>query len=251
MDRKPLIAGNWKMHTDVQEAQQLAAAVVGAAAKVPGRDVMIAPPYTALAAVESVISATGVMLGAQNVHWEEKGAFTGEISGTMLKDVGCVMAIVGHSERRHVFGESDSMINKRVKGALQSGLIPVFCIGETLEQREAGHTMQVLENQVRAGLDSVALTGGDQLVVAYEPVWAIGTGKTATESQAQEAHSFIRELLADLYEKNIAGQIRILYGGSVKPDNIDILMQQNDIDGALVGGAALKAESFERIICFQ
>jgi len=249
--RKPLIAGNWKMHTGVQEAQLLAAAVAQTAAKVPDRDVMIAPPYTALAAVESVISTTGVLLGAQNVHWEVQGAFTGEISGTMLKDVGCVMAIVGHSERRHVFGESDRMINKRITGALQSGLVPVFCIGETLEQREAGHTMKVLEDQVRAGLDNVALTDGGQLVVAYEPVWAIGTGKTATEAQAQEAHSFIRDLLADLYEKNIAAQMRILYGGSVKPDNIDILMQQHDIDGALVGGAALKAESFERIICFQ
>jgi len=249
--RRPLIAGNWKMHTNIEEARQLATAVAQAAAKVPDRDVMIAPPYTALTAVESVIAATGVLLGAQNVHWEEKGAFTGEISGTMLRDVGCGMAIVGHSERRHVFGESDQMINRRVKGALQSGLIPVYCIGETLEQREAGQTMKVLENQVRAGLDSVALTDGGQLVVAYEPVWAIGTGKTATEAQAQEAHSFIRGLLADLYEKNIAAQIRILYGGSVKPDNIDILMQQNDIDGVLVGGAALKMESFERIICFQ
>jgi len=249
--RRPLIAGNWKMHTNIEEARQLATAVAQAAAKVPDRDVMIAPPYTALTAVESVIAATGVLLGAQNVHWEEKGAFTGEISGTMLRDVGCGMAIVGHSERRHVFGESDQMINRRVKGALQSGLIPVFCIGETLEQREAGQTMKVLENQVRAGLDSVALTDSGQLVVAYEPVWAIGTGKTATETQVQEAHSFIRGLLADLYEKNIAAQMRILYGGSVKPDNIDILMQQNDIDGVLVGGAALKMESFERIICFQ
>ena len=251
MDRKPLIAGNWKMHANIEEARQLAAAVVQAAARVHDREVMIAPPYTALAAVESVIAGTGVLLGAQNVHWEGKGAFTGEISGTMLRDVGCGMAIVGHSERRHVFGESGRMINRRVKGALQSGLIPVFCIGETLEQREAGQTMQVLESQVHAGLESVALTDGGQLVVAYEPVWAIGTGKTATEAQAQEAHSFIRGLLADLYEKNIAAQMRILYGGSVKPDNIDILMQQNDIDGVLVGGAALNAESFERIICFQ
>ena len=239
------------MHTIVQEAQQLAAVIVQAAAKVSGRDVMIAPPYTALAAVESIISDTGVMLGAQNVHWEEKGAFTGEISAAMLKDVGCDMAIVGHSERRHVFGETDRMINRRITGALQFGLIPVFCIGETLEQRDAGLTMTVLEEQVRAGLDNIELQDGSKLVVAYEPVWAIGTGKTATEAQAQEAHSFIRDLLADIYEKNIAGQIRILYGGSVKPENIDILMQQDDIDGALVGGAALKAESFERIICFQ
>jgi len=249
--RRPLIAGNWKMHTTAQEARQLASAVVQASVKVSDRDVMIAPPYTALAVAGSVISDTDVMLGAQNVHWEEKGAFTGEISAAMLKEVGCVMAIVGHSERRHVFGETDLMINRRVTGALRSRLIPVLCIGETLEQREAGQTLQVLEDQIRQGLAGVEVTDGGNLVIAYEPVWAIGTGKTATEVQAQEAHSFIRNLLADIYEKNIAAGVRILYGGSVKPDNIDILMQQDDIDGALVGGAALKAESFERIICFQ
>ena len=249
--RRPLIAGNWKMYTTVQEARELASAVVQAAADASDRDVMIAPPYTALAAVAGVLAGTGVLLGAQNVHWEEKGAFTGEISAGMLKDAGCVMAIVGHSERRHVFGETDFMINRRTTGAMRSGLIPVFCIGETLEQREAGRTMKVLEDQVRAGLAGVEAADGSRLVVAYEPVWAIGTGKTATEGQAQEVHSFIRGLLADIYEKNIAATIRILYGGSVKPENIDILMQQDDIDGALVGGAALNAESFERIICFQ
>jgi triosephosphate isomerase (TIM) len=251
MNRRPLIAGNWKMHTLTQGAQDLAATVAKVAAKASDRDVMIAPPYTALAAVKKTIAGSAVILGAQNVHWEEQGAFTGEISAPMLKDLGCAMAIVGHSERRHVFGETDRMINKRISGALQFGLIPVFCIGETLEQREANQTMTVLADQIRGGLDSIALTGGEKIIVAYEPVWAIGTGKTATEVQAQEAHHFIRELLAGIYEKNIAAQIRILYGGSVKPDNIDILMQQEDIDGALVGGAALKAESFERIICFQ
>jgi triosephosphate isomerase len=192
-----------------------------------------------------------VLLGAQNVHWQEEGAFTGEISAAMLKDVGCVMAIVGHSERRQVFGETDVMINRRLSGALQSGLVPVFCIGETLEEREAGRAFSVLEAQLRAGLAGLEVIDSGEIVVAYEPVWAIGTGKTATEGQAQEAHNFIRKLLADIYEKNIAAQIRILYGGSVKPENIDILMQQDDIDGALVGGAALNAESFERIICFQ
>ncbi|MFC1826692.1 triose-phosphate isomerase, partial [Thermodesulfobacteriota bacterium] len=156
-----------------------------------------------------------------------------------------------HSERRHVFSETDYMINRRIMGALQFGLIPVFCIGETLKQREAAQTMKVLEDQVRAGLAGIELLEGTRIVVAYEPVWAIGTGKTATETQAQEVHSFIRTLLAEIYDKKIAGQIRILYGGSVKPENIDILMQQDDIDGALVGGAALKAEMFERIICFQ
>ena len=251
MDRRPLLAGNWKMHTTAQEAQELAFAVVQAAKKVSGRDVMIAPPYTALAAVSTMLSGTGVILGAQNVHWEEQGAFTGEISASMLKDLGCSMAIVGHSERRHVFGETDFMINRRMGGALQLGLIPVFCIGETLKQREAGNTLKVLEGQVRAGLAGIELTDGDKIVLAYEPVWAIGTGKTATESQAQEVHAFIRSLIADIYEKNIAAQIRILYGGSVKPENIDIIMQQDDIDGVLVGGAALEPEMFERIICFQ
>ena len=251
MDRRPLIAGNWKMHTTAREAKQLAASVVKAANSVSDRDVMIAPPFTALTAVSSILAGTGVILGAQNVHWEEQGAFTGEISPPMLKELGCGMAIIGHSERRHVFGETDSMINKRIKGAMQFGLIPVFCIGETLEQREAGQTLKVLGEQVQAGLAAVDVTDGSRIVVAYEPVWAIGTGKTASESQAQEAHSFIRNLLENIYEKNIAAQIRILYGGSVKPENVDILMQQDDIDGALVGGAALKAEMFERIICFQ
>jgi triosephosphate isomerase len=239
------------MHTTAQEGQQLAAAVVQAAAKVADRDVMIAPPYTALAAVSKILSGSGVILGAQNVHWEAQGAFTGEISGTMLKDVGCKMAIIGHSERRQVFGETDIMVNRRIGGALQSGLVPVFCIGETLEQREADQALQVLESQIRAGLAGVKLTDGTQLVVAYEPVWAIGTGKTATEMQAQEVHVFIRDLLRDIFEKNIAADMRILYGGSVKPENIDVLMHQDDIDGALVGGAALNAKSFERIICFQ
>ena len=251
MDRRPLIAGNWKMHTTAHEAQDLASAVVLAANKVTGRDVMIAPPYTALTAVSTILSGTDVTLGAQNVHWEEQGAFTGEISAPMLKDLGCSMAIVGHSERRHVFGETDIMINKRIIGAMQFNLIPVFCIGESLEQRESGSTLKVIEDQVRAGLADIEVSGGTRIVVAYEPVWAIGTGKTATEAQAQEVHCFIRTLLADIYEKNIAAQIRILYGGSVKPENVDILMQQDDIDGALVGGAALKAEMFERIICFQ
>jgi len=251
MSRRPLIAGNWKMHTTAQEAQQLAAAVVQAAAKAADRDVMIAPPFTALAAVSKTLSGSGVILGAQNVHWETQGAFTGEISGAMLQDLGCKMAIIGHSERRQVFGETDAMINSRIGGALQSGLVPVFCIGETLEQRDADQTLQVLENQVRAGLAGVELTDGAGLVVAYEPVWAIGTGKTATEMQAQEVHGFIRGLLGDIFEKNIAADMRILYGGSVKPENIDILMRQEDIDGALVGGAALNAKSFERIICFQ
>ena len=251
MDRRPLIAGNWKMYTTVAEAKELAAAVVAAASDLSDRDVMVAPPYTALSAVAAVVSGSSVLLAAQNVHWEEKGAYTAEISPIMLKDIGASMAIVGHSERRHIFLESDELINKRVLGAMQHGILPVFCIGETLDQREAEQTFAVLKNQLRAGLAGATVTDPQSIVIAYEPVWAIGTGKTATEQQAQDVHVFVRDTLAGLFDKNIAAQIRILYGGSVKPDNIDILMHQADIDGVLVGGAALKAESFTRIIQFQ
>ncbi len=250
MKRRPLIAGNWKMHLTIAEAKSLAADIV--AGGIPAdRDVMLAPPFTALAAVGETLKKTAVQLGAQNNCWEEKGAFTGEISPVMLKDAGCAMAIAGHSERRQIFGETDALINKRVGGALKYGLASILCIGETLEQREAGETFDVLEKQTRHGLEGIGDFAPDSLIVAYEPVWAIGTGKTASESQAQEVHLFVRKLLAEIYEKNIACQIRILYGGSVKPDNVDILMAQEDVDGALVGGAALKAESFIRIINFN
>ncbi len=251
MIRRPLIAGNWKMHTTIAEARQLAGAVVAAAGDMNDRDVMVAPPATALAAVADVVAGSNVLLAAQNVHWQEQGAYTGEISPAMLKDIGAGMAIIGHSERRQIFKESDAMINQRVLGALEHGITPVFCIGETLAEREAEQTLTVLEQQLRAGLAGVSLDDPMQLVIAYEPVWAIGTGKTATEAQAQEVHAFLRSTVGDLFEKNIAPGIRILHGGSVKPDNIDILMQQADIDGVLVGGAALQAESFARIIKFQ
>ncbi|MBU0676353.1 MAG: triose-phosphate isomerase [Proteobacteria bacterium] len=250
-ERKVLIAGNWKMHTTLAEARELAGAVVRSSTNLVGREVMIAPPFTALSAVAEVLGDSRVLLAAQNVCWAEKGAFTGEISPLMLKDLGCGMAIIGHSERRHVFGEDDALLNKRVLGAMEQNLSPVFCIGETLGQREGGQTMSVLEGQVRNGLAGVVVTDPGALVIAYEPVWAIGTGKTASVEQAQEAHAFVRTVLADLFEKNIATQIRILYGGSVNPDNVDVLMGQEDIDGALVGGAALKAESFDRIIHYR
>jgi triosephosphate isomerase len=248
--RRPLIAGNWKMHLTIPAARALAAAVGKAAAGVTDRDVLIAPPFTALAAVREA-AGSGVLLAGQNVCWEEQGAFTGEIAPTMLKELGCAMAIVGHSERRQLFGETNGLINQRVAGALKFGLIPILCIGETLREREAGTTFTVLEAQLKEGLAGVTLASADQLVVAYEPVWAIGTGKTATAAQAQEVHAFVRQTLGSLFEKNIAGQMRILYGGSVNPANVDELMRQADVDGALVGGAALKAESFERIIHFQ
>ncbi len=247
--RTPLIAGNWKMHTTRPEAQTLAQAVAEGCQGITDREVMVAPPFTALATVAAAIAGSPVALGAQNVGWEAKGAFTGEIAPPMLVEMGCRYAIVGHSERRHIFGESDEMINRRLAGALAHGLIPVLCVGETIEEREANQTLAVLERQVRAGLANTA--AGDTVVIAYEPVWAIGTGKTASTNQAQEAHAFIRGLLADIHGREFADRTRILYGGSVKPTNIDELMAQADIDGALVGGAALDAESFLRIIRFQ
>ncbi len=251
--RKPLIAGNWKMHLDLSGAAALAREVAKAADGLTDREVMIAPPFTALAAVREAVGDR-VILAGQNVAWEEKGAFTGEISPPMLRDVGCRMALIGHSERRQIFGEDDRMINKRLTGAIRFGLTPVLCIGETLAEREANQTFTVLEKQLRAGLAGITLNdpaAPPTLVVAYEPVWAIGTGKTATTAQAQEAHAFIRGVLAELSEKNIAAQIRILYGGSVNAANVDELMAQADVDGALVGGAALTAASFERIIRFR
>ncbi|MFA6465926.1 MAG: triose-phosphate isomerase, partial [Desulfurivibrionaceae bacterium] len=210
-----------------------------------------APPFTALAAVAEVVRGSQVRLASQNVCWEEQGAFTGEIAPSMLRELGCTMAIIGHSERRQIFGETDALINQRVAGAMRFGLTPVLCFGETLAEREAGQAMVVLERQVRAGLSGIAVTEPASMVLAYEPVWAIGTGKTASEEQAQEAHEFVRNLLLTMYEKSIARQMRILYGGSVNSGNVDALLRQPDIDGALVGGAALKADSFERIIHFR
>jgi triosephosphate isomerase len=251
MTRTPLIAGNWKMHTTTAEAEQLALAVVRSAADALDRQVMIAPPFTALASVADILHDSEVILASQNICWAEKGAFTGEISPPMLKELGGQMAIIGHSERRHVFGESDELINQRLTGALEQGIIPILCIGEKLEERESGQTTKILEAQVRKGLAGILINDSAGIVIAYEPVWAIGTGKTASVDQVQETHAFLRELLAGMYEKDIACQIRILYGGSVNPVNVDALMAQEDVDGALVGGAALDAASFDRIINFQ
>ena len=251
MQRIPLIAGNWKMHTSLAEARNLAAAVVSVCKGLTDREVMIAPPFTALATVAEVVRGSGVRLAAQNICWEEQGAFTGEIAPGMLRELGCDMAIIGHSERRHIFGESDALVNQRMAGAMRFGITPILCFGETLAEREGGQTMAVLERQIRAGLADIAVVDPTRLVLAYEPVWAIGTGKTASEQQAQEAHEFVRNLLLAMYEKSIAQQIRILYGGSVNSGNVDTLLLQPDIDGALVGGAALKVDSFERIIHFR
>lgn len=251
MTRRALMAGNWKMHKTAAEAKLLAEQVAAFGQGVTDRDILLAPPFTALGGVAEAVKGTGIIVAGQNVCWEEQGAFTGEISPLMLKDLGASAALVGHSERRQIFRETDEMINRRLRGGLDQGLTMVLCIGETLEERESGQTMEILEKQVRSGLAEVAAAQIIRVVIAYEPVWAIGTGKTASIDQAQEAHGFIRRLVVDLYEKDIAASMRILYGGSVKPANIDELMAQPDIDGALVGGAALDAESFGRIINFS
>lgn len=251
MSRRSLLAGNWKMHTTVVDGCQLATAVAKYCKGVTDRDVLLAPPYTILSEVSHILKDSAIILSSQNICWEEKGAFTGEISPVMLKDAGGTAAIVGHSERRQIFGETDELINQRTKGALSFGLLTILCVGETLEEREGNRTFEILETQITKGLANVTVSDMENVVIAYEPVWAIGTGKTASKEQAQEAHAFIRELIVKMYEKNVAEGLRILYGGSVKPANVDELMDQPDIDGALVGGAALDSESFGRIINYE
>lgn len=250
MKRRPLLAGNWKMHRTVLEAYDLVTKIGKCSAGVEDRDVILAPPFTAMHEVVRVLKGSNVEVAAQNVCWEKEGAFTGEISPKMLTSAGVTAAIIGHSERRQIFHEDHEMVNKRLEGALKFGLMPIFCIGETLEERESDNTFKVLEEQLREGLAGISNEDMGKTVVAYEPVWAIGTGKTASKEQAQEVHAFIRKLLEEMFEISIADSVRILYGGSVKPDNVDELMAQPDIDGALVGGAALNAESFCRIINF-
>lgn len=249
--RKALIAGNWKMHNTVIEGCHLAADISQQCSDLIDRDVMVFPPATILSEVCHIVKDGPIVVGCQNVCWEDKGAFTGEISPVMVKDAGGGAALAGHSERRQIFGETDDLINKRLKGGLFFGLQMILCIGETLAEREDGRTFAILEEQLRKGLDGVSAADMAQVVIAYEPVWAIGTGKTASKEQAQEAHAFVRGILEQIFEKNIAEQTRILYGGSVKPTNVDELMAQTDIDGALVGGAALDAKSFGRIINFK
>jgi len=246
-----MLAGNWKMNCLRAEAVALAKAVAAGSADVEGRDVLIAPVFTVLAAVADVLAGSKVLLSAQTLHWEAGGAFTGEISAAMVKDAGCSHVIIGHSERRALFGASDYTVAKKAHAAVDAGLVPIVCVGESLEQREAGSTMEVIERQIRGGLCELPVEGFDSLIVAYEPVWAIGTGKTATPEQAEEVHSHIRSVLTSLTGADKASGVRILYGGSVKPGNIDELMKQPNVNGALVGGASLKAEDFLRIIHYQ
>ena len=244
-DLTPLIAGNWKMHKTLAEARELAREIVRGTAGKTRAEVVLAPPYTALAAVAAELAGSKVLLAAQDTFWEEKGAFTGAIAPGMLADVGCTYVIVGHSERRQHFGDTDEAVNRKVKAVLAAGMKPIMCVGETLAEREAGRTLAVVESQVRRGLEGFPVAERQRLVLAYEPVWAIGTGKTATPAQAQEVHLLIREQLADILG---TADIRILYGGSVTPDNAATLLAEPDLDGALVGGASLQAASFLGII---
>jgi triosephosphate isomerase len=246
--RKRIVAGNWKMNKTRAETVALIAGIKTEVANLAAVEVVVGVPFTDLDVAGQALKGSAVLLAAQNVHWADKGAFTGEISAAMLKELGVTYVIIGHSERRQYFGETDETVNKRTKAALAAGLKPIVCVGETLAEREAGQTTTVVERQVRAGL--AGLQGADwaKLVIAYEPVWAIGTGKTATTAQAQEVHAFIRQLLGTLAGAAVAATIRIQYGGSMKPDNAKDLMSQPDIDGGLIGGASLEAKSFADIV---
>jgi triosephosphate isomerase len=246
--RRPFIAANWKMHKTPSEAGEFLDAFLPEVSGVNDADIIIAPAFTALHAVSERLKGTNAALSAQDVFYEEQGAYTGEISPLMLRDIGCVYAIIGHSERRQYFGETDETVNKKMKAANAAGLKAIFCIGESLEQREAGKTNDIMEGQLKSGLRDVDI---EQVVIAYEPIWAIGTGVTATPGQAQDAHNFIRGQVSGLYGSGKDDSVRILYGGSVKPDNVDELMECPDIDGALVGGASLKPDSFGRIVKFR
>ncbi len=249
--RTPLIAGNWKMHKTGFQAVEAASQLKRLVNRARDVEVMIAPTFSALYQVAQALKGSTIALGAQNLYWEKQGAFTGEISSEMLVEAGCSHVIIGHSERRLFFGETDASINLKIRAALSASLIPVFCIGETEAQREAGETFSVLDKQVRDGLKDFVFDDLSGLVVAYEPVWAIGTGKTASKEQAQEAHQFVRSLLDTLFGKPFASAVRILYGGSVKPDNVRALMKMPDIDGALVGGASLDPETFSKLVFFN
>lgn len=249
--RRPLIAGNWKMYKTCSEAESTAGELVRRTADITDVDVMIAPPYIALSAVSKVVTNTPVCLGAQNLFFEKEGAFTGEISPPMLASVGCSHVIIGHSERRQYFGETDESVNKKIRAAVVHGLTPVFCVGETENERDAEETFSVLDKQIRKGLQGFSFKEIAELIIAYEPVWAIGTGKTATKEQAQDVHHFLRNLLTEIYGQAFADTVRILYGGSVKPGNIKELMDMPDVDGALVGGASLDAETFSAIIHYK
>lgn len=245
--RKPIIAGNWKMNKTPEEAKELVTALVPLV-KDAKCDVVICPPFVDLCAVKPIIAGTNIHLGVQNIHWAEKGAFTGEISADMLKAHGVEYAIVGHSERRQYFGETDATVNQRAKAAITAGITPIICVGESLEQRESGVTNAVVSGQTKAALDGIEAKDVETLVIAYEPIWAIGTGKTATKEDANATIAVIRGAIAEVYGKDVAEKVRIQYGGSMNPKNASELMSMPEIDGGLIGGASLKAEDFSKVV---
>ncbi|MBX3026300.1 triose-phosphate isomerase [bacterium] len=249
--RTPLLAGNWKLHCRIDEALSLIDALLPLIDTAADRDVLVAPPFTAIAAVAARLRGTRVHVAGQDLYWEDQGAYTGEVSGPMLASAGCSHVIVGHSERRQFFGDSDQWVGRKTAAALRADLTPIICVGETLAERESGTTLAVVGRQVSAAVSDLDPAALRRVVIAYEPVWAIGTGKVATPEQAQEVHRALREMLAAQGGPEIAAAVRILYGGSVKPDNIDALMAQPDLDGALVGGASLQAADFARIVRFN
>ncbi|WDN89682.1 triosephosphate isomerase (TIM) [Desulfosarcina sp. BuS5] len=248
--RRPLIAGNWKMFKTCSEAVETAKHLVTRVDDVTDVDVMIAPAFIALAQVADIVKGSKVSLGAQNLFWEKEGAFTGEISPHMIVSTGCKYVIIGHSERRQFFEETDESVNKKINAAVKNGIEPILCVGESEKERESNETFSVLDKQITKGLQGLFTDNLKHLTIAYEPVWAIGTGKTATDEQAQEVHLFLRSLIEKKLGNKFAESIKILYGGSVKPDNITSLMSMPDIDGALVGGASLDAETFSKIVHF-
>lgn len=249
--RKPIIAGNWKMNTSIDEAVKLVEDLKSEVANVTDVEVVVCPPFTHLSVIKEKVSGSNISLGAQNVSVNDNGAYTGEISIEMLKEIGCDYVVLGHSERRQYFNESDQFINSKVKKVLASGLKPIICVGEKLEEREKNITSDIITKQIKGCLEGLSESDMRKCVIAYEPVWAIGTGKTASNDQAQEVHKLIRDLLTKLFSESLSQEIRIQYGGSVKPDNVDGLMSEKDIDGALVGGAALKADSFGAIVKYK
>ncbi len=246
--RKLIIAGNWKLNKTSAEAANLATELKREVSDVMDVDVVICPVFTALSVVQDVVMESNVKLGAQNIYWEDAGAFTGEVSGPLLKDLGVEYVIIGHSERRQFFGETNATVNKRIRAALNHNLTPIVCVGELLEEREAGKAFDVIQTQCTESLAGFSSEEVQKMIIAYEPVWAIGTGKTASPEQAQEVHKFIRDQIMKLHSEDMAQTVRIQYGGSVKPENTAELMSQPDIDGALVGGASLKSEAFAAII---
>ena len=248
MARKVIIAGNWKMNKTASEAKALVEELKAKVKDISSVDIVVCPPFTSIDAAVKAAAGSNIKVGAQNLHWADNGAFTGEISASMLKEAGVEYAIIGHSERRQYFGETDATVNKRLKAALAAGLKPIVCIGELLDEREGGHTQKVLFTQLEGGLADITEEQMAGIIIAYEPVWAIGTGKTATPEMAEETHCYIRQQLGDMFDQETAGKVRIQYGGSMKADNAASLVAQKNIDGGLIGGASLKADSFADLI---